>query len=184
MKKILLFILFPLLSFAQISPGFIPLSTNASPVGNYTWSGTNGFNGVVTFGNGANILPATDNGFNIGSASLKVGNIFSNNIYPVRIRPVNDATGIGFYNGIGTTQHLQVFGATGNFVYQTGSTFTDIPSAKVAINSTTQGFLVPRMTTTQKNAISSPSEGLIVYDLTLHKLTVYTGSVWESITSL
>jgi hypothetical protein len=57
-------------------------------------------------------------------------------------------------------------------------------SAKLDISSTTKGFLPPRMTTTQKNAISSPAEGLIVYDTTLHKLCVYTGSAWETITSL
>lgn len=59
-----------------------------------------------------------------------------------------------------------------------------VASAKLDISTTTQGFLPPRMTTTQKNAISSPAEGLIVYDLTLHKLCVYTGSAWETITSL
>lgn len=57
-------------------------------------------------------------------------------------------------------------------------------SAKLDITSTAQGVLFPRMTTTQKNAISSPAEGLVVYDLTLHKLCVFTGSVWETVTSL
>jgi len=52
------------------------------------------------------------------------------------------------------------------------------------VTSTTRAFAPPRMTTTQKNAISSPVEGSIVYDLTLHKLCVFTGSVWETITSL
>lgn len=56
-------------------------------------------------------------------------------------------------------------------------------SARVDVDSTTQGVVFPRMTTTQKNAISSPTEGLIVYDLTLHKLCVFTGSVWQTITS-
>ncbi len=51
------------------------------------------------------------------------------------------------------------------------------PESNAAGN--TAGF-----STTQKNAISSPAEGLIVYDLTLHKLCVYTGSAWETITSL
>jgi hypothetical protein len=60
------------------------------------------------------------------------------------------------------------------------------PSSKAVLDvtSTTKGVLFPRMTTTQKNAISSPTEGLIVYDSTLHKLCIYTGSVWETITSL
>jgi hypothetical protein len=55
-------------------------------------------------------------------------------------------------------------------------------SALLQVDSTTQGVLFPRMTTTQKNAISSPAVGLIIYDTTLNKLCVYTGS-WQTITS-
>jgi hypothetical protein len=51
------------------------------------------------------------------------------------------------------------------------------------MNSTTKGFLPPRMTTTQKNAIASPAAGLVVYDTTLNKLCVYT-TAWETITSV
>ena len=50
--------------------------------------------------------------------------------------------------------------------------------------STTKGFLPPRMTTTQKNAIATPATGLVLYDTTLNKLAVYTGSAWETVTSL
>lgn len=62
-------------------------------------------------------------------------------------------------------------------------TMTATPSAQVEVQSVTKGFLPPRMTTVQKLAIPSPAEGLEVYDLTLHKLCVFTGSVWETITS-
>ena len=55
-------------------------------------------------------------------------------------------------------------------------------SATLQLDSTVQGFLPPRMTTTQKNAISSPAAGLVVYDTTLAKLCVYT-TAWETITS-
>jgi hypothetical protein len=57
-------------------------------------------------------------------------------------------------------------------------------SAALNVSSTTQGFLPPVMTTTQKNAISSPATGLIVFDSTLAKLCVYTGAAWQTITSL
>jgi hypothetical protein len=55
-------------------------------------------------------------------------------------------------------------------------------SAKLQVDSTTLGFLPPRMTTAQKNAISTPAAGLVVYDTTLAKLCVYT-TTWETITS-
>jgi len=57
-------------------------------------------------------------------------------------------------------------------------------SAILQADSTTKGFLPPRMTTTQKNAIASPAAGLVVYDTTLGKLCVRGASAWETITSV
>ena len=57
-------------------------------------------------------------------------------------------------------------------------------SAILDVQSTTKGVRLPNMTTTQKNAIASPAAGLMVFDTTLSKLSVYTGSAWETITSL
>lgn len=56
-------------------------------------------------------------------------------------------------------------------------------SALLEASSTTKGFLPPRMTTTQKNAIATPAQGLMVFDTTLVKLCVYNGTAWETITS-
>jgi len=72
----------------------------------------------------------------------------------------------------------------GNFIFQNGGTHTDIPCAAVNISSTTQGLLFPKMTTTQKNAITPVVSGLVVFDITLNKLCVYSGTSWETITSL
>jgi len=75
----------------------------------------------------------------------------------------------------------------GYFPFQAASFLVGVTTANassvVDISSTNQGALLPRMTTTQKAAISSPAEGLEVYDLTLHKKCIFTGSVWETITS-
>lgn len=46
----------------------------------------------------------------------------------------------------------------------------------------TNGVLVPVVTTTQKNALTVGA-GYIVFDSTLGKLCVYTGSSWQTITS-
>ena len=54
-------------------------------------------------------------------------------------------------------------------------------SAKLQVDSTTKGFLPPRMTTTQKNAIASPAAGLVVYDSTTNKLCCYNGSTWNDL---
>jgi hypothetical protein len=57
-------------------------------------------------------------------------------------------------------------------------------SALLDVQSTTKGVRMPNMTTTQKNAIVSPAAGLMVFDTTLSKLSVYSGLAWETITSL
>jgi hypothetical protein len=60
---------------------------------------------------------------------------------------------------------------------------TTNPLAKLDITSTTDGVLLPRMTTTQVNAISSPENGLTVYNTTLNTLCFYNGSSWQKVTS-
>jgi hypothetical protein len=57
-------------------------------------------------------------------------------------------------------------------------------SAILDAQSTTKGVRFPNMTTTQKNAISSPAAGLVVFDTTLSKLAVYSGTAWQTITSV
>ena len=57
-------------------------------------------------------------------------------------------------------------------------------AALLEVTSTTKGFLPPRMTTTQRDAISSPPAGLMIYNTTTNKLNFYNGSAWEAVTSL
>jgi hypothetical protein len=77
-----------------------------------------------------------------------------------------------------------MIGYSTGVIFTTGTTHSaKSASAFLQIDSTTQGFLPPRMTTTQKNAISSPATGLMVFDTTLGKVCVYTGAAWETITS-
>jgi hypothetical protein len=74
-----------------------------------------------------------------------------------------------------------------NAVFTTGSVGIGIdpPNATAALDltSTTQGLLAPRMTTTQRLAIASPANGLIVYDTVLKSLEVYdtVAAVWNQL---
>jgi hypothetical protein len=63
---------------------------------------------------------------------------------------------------------------------QTGiGTTTPNASAKLDVFSTTKGFLPPRMTNAQRTAISSPAEGLMVYQTDgTSGLYYYNGSAW------
>jgi len=79
----------------------------------------------------------------------------------------------GFY-----TDNQFVFTNEGKFAI--GTTTPDATSI-LDLTSTTLGVLLPRMTTTQKNAIISPANGLLLYDSTLNKLNVYESSAWKNL---
>lgn len=57
---------------------------------------------------------------------------------------------------------------------------TNTPStaAQVDITSTTGGLLLPRMTSTQRDAISSPPDGLLIYNTTTSKAQIRAASAW------
>jgi len=111
------------------------------------------------------------------------------------------ATGRGWRMGTAsnasTLGYFYIQGSTDNFVTSFINSLnidtsgnvgigTSSPDASAILDaqSTTKGVRFPNMTTTQKNAISSPAAGLVVFDTTLAKLCVYTGSAWQTITSV
>lgn len=59
------------------------------------------------------------------------------------------------------------------------------PSAVLDMQSASQGVLVPRMTTAQRNAIATPAEGLLVYDTDVDCFFFYESSAaaWENLCS-
>jgi len=92
-----------------------------------------------------------------------------------------DAAGLGSNTtvlGNSSTTQTAIYGSL------TLGTTSSAASALLQADSTTKGFLPPRMTTTQKTTIATPATGLVVYDTTLNKLSVYTGAAWETVTSL
>ncbi len=90
----------------------------------------------------------------------------------------------GFVSGLGwlsmfTAESGKDFGQIPRGAVVNGTTIN--ASAIFQVDSTTKGFLPPRMTTTQKNAIASPAAGLVVYDSTTNKLCCYNGSTWNDL---
>jgi hypothetical protein len=43
--------------------------------------------------------------------------------------------------------------------------------------------ILPSMTTTVRDAVSSPAGGSLIFNSTTSKLNFYTGSAWEAVTS-
>jgi hypothetical protein len=58
------------------------------------------------------------------------------------------------------------------------SAITADASSILELRTTTKGLLIPRMTTTERDAISSPATGLMVYNTTTSKFNFYNGSSW------
>jgi|GEM_PF-1437085 len=54
------------------------------------------------------------------------------------------------------------------------------PTAILEVVSTNKGFLPPRLTQVQRDAITAPAEGLTVYNITESCINVYNGTVWTS----
>ncbi|AEH01504.1 hypothetical protein Lacal_1656 [Lacinutrix sp. 5H-3-7-4] len=77
------------------------------------------------------------------------------------------------------------------FVFCTTAVFSQVgigtvnPDASSAldISSTTQGLLAPRMTTAERLAITTPANGLLVYDITTLSFYYFNGTNWVEVLS-
>ncbi|NTW31475.1 MAG: hypothetical protein HGB12_02425 [Bacteroidetes bacterium] len=54
-------------------------------------------------------------------------------------------------------------------------------SAMLDVSSTTQGQLLPRMSSAQMNVITSPATGLVIYNTDCNTLSYYNGTFWVAI---
>jgi hypothetical protein len=60
-------------------------------------------------------------------------------------------------------------------------TLTPDSSARLEVSATNKGFLTPRMTTADRNAISNPAEGLLVYDLSTSSFWYFKSGNWTEL---
>jgi len=133
---------------------------------------------LVQNSGGSGLIEIKDNGeCNIGGntttarANINLSGSFSGSLNFATINFAN-------WNGSVYARMAGINAADGTFIF--GGTSINA-SAKVQFDSTTKGFLPPRMTTTEKNAIATPAAGLVVYDSTTNKLCCYNGSTWNDL---
>jgi hypothetical protein len=138
---------------------------------------------------GAN-LPFT---INLGSAANAFSNFYGRNVIlygggnGIEINSANAKI-------TGTSSQTLVFSKLGDYYASLTSTssnrglmlYDDLPaspktidaSAILELDSTTRGFLPPRMTTAQMNNIATPATGLMIYDITTNQWMGYNGTSW------
>lgn len=76
------------------------------------------------------------------------------------------------------TSYLGVIDEDGDFGI---GTVTPNANAILDVTSTTKAFMPPRMTETQRNAIASPTEGMLIFNLTTHVLNYYGAAAWAAV---
>jgi hypothetical protein len=72
---------------------------------------------------------------------------------------------------------LFVIGSSGNV----GVGGTANTNAILDITSTTKAFMPPRMTTTQRDNISSPAAGMVIYNISTNVLNFHNGTSWGAV---
>ena len=155
--------------------------------------------GLIVNGSGGTILDILGSQGQLFSVTDDlIGDIFSvNDISGLPILTVNsdETVTMGSFGanalvvngsnvGIGTATPSEKLHVNGNTILDgilAIGTTTPESSSILDITSTTQGFLPPRMTTSQKNLITSPVEGLVVYDTDLSVLSYYNGITWQKV---
>jgi hypothetical protein len=128
---------------------------------------TNGFGFALWVGSTARF----EGGANFGAVGTIIHSgtsMFFNNI----------STGDMIFRTSTNVERMRIGATTGSILIGTTS---ELASSLLTIDSTTKGFLPPRMTTTQKNAIASPATGLMVYDTTLNLMALYNGTTWTTL---
>jgi hypothetical protein len=90
----------------------------------------------------------------------------------------------GIARGVYYSPNGSLTGVTSHYAWQNTSgamivnSSTPNASAILQADSTTQGFLPPRMTDAQIRAIATPAEGLVAYNTTISHLCCYQAGAW------
>ncbi len=130
---------------------------------------------------------SSDAARNLGAAGLGFLNVHVRNVVSnsnLTLSTTNTGSTAQIIVGAGVA--IQVFNSFSfgrRVQIQNAGAYADIPSARLAVNSTTEGFLCPRLTTAQINAIVAPANGLQVYNTDLSTICFYNGTSWQKVTS-
>jgi len=169
----------------SIQGATLNLNNNAGT--NTTTIGGGSTSGATTIGGGSiAVTPAT-------AGTTVIGNTAGTGAITLGSSTAAQTTNIGAGAGVSTVNIATGSTTTNANLVQLGSTNSQVAvgaapaeaTAALAVNSTTKGFLPPRMTSAQMNDITSPATGLMVYciDCTTPGLSYFTGTAWSNLVS-
>ena len=85
--------------------------------------------------------------------------------------------------GVFSPSKIGVFGGVGVGTTAVRCAVDLADAGTVGVGTTQPYFLPPKVSTTTRNGIGATITGATIYNITLNKLQVYTGSAWETVTS-
>ena len=155
-------------SASSISANLLGNATTATTAGNITATSNTTLTSLQNLNTVGTIATGVWNGTTIAVANGGTGSTNGS---------ITGSSALSFTAG-GTNQNVSLSpSGTGKIVLNGNvgiGTASPNSSAALDVSSTTQMFYPPRMTTAQRDLISSPSTGGVIYNTTLNKLQVYT----------
>jgi hypothetical protein len=163
--------------------GMVKLDANGIRMTQSSTSFLNWFSGIPFFsltgqdasGEGLGVISvfAISSG-NPGSLSILAGNYNTQSVNRIELRNSATAATLSFFVNGNTPSPLSIV------VGADGFNFPAPASTIFEIRSTTGAFLLPRLTTTQKNALTK-TNGMMVFDTNTGKVEVVSGGAWVAV---
>ncbi len=168
-------VLLPRISLTSITDAAtIPTPTTSLLVYNTNSSITNG-NGVGYYYNSG--TSASPNWVKLYASNAKPWETSGNAGTTAGTNFVGTTDAVDFVTKTNNTERMRITSAGAVAI----NTISPASSAILDVSSTTSGFLPPRMTTAQRNAITAPAAGLMIYNTTTGCIDYYSFSTWQTL---
>ena len=154
-----------------------------------TTSGISTFNRVSVSSTISSDSLIVDSGTLHSSANhkLSVNSSSSSRFFVAESGAIGISTNVDLDNyptvGVFSPDRIGVFGGVGVGTTAVRCAVDFADAGTVGVGTTQPYFLPPKLDTTTRNGIGGTVTGATIYNITLNKLQVYTGSAWETLTS-
>jgi hypothetical protein len=171
----------------NLTTGTLDIADLGTDTNIYNTDGTLTSNRTLNLDNKTLKFVGTNTGMTVNTTTAR--SIVSQSSADATVYGTNSASGYGVWGDSASSNGVYGTSSGATAVWGNGGVLAESwnigssrnTSAVLQANSTTQGALLPRMTTTQRNAIASPATGLEIYNTTTNRKEVYNGTFWQGI---